>query len=271
MRARAAALLARLERHRALLDEIGRGVGVDDGNERGVQVLDRRGDRHGLLDGVGELPVGTVLERALALRGGLGEERIEVDSRRRAAAFLRLDRRRAAGRGLEPEAHHGLVDRADLLDIERAVGDALAVKDEELLERAVDRAVGDQRRLDALHDLPRARLGPPLQELVPVGIEEDAVALGKPHAVRLGAVVDHPEENEELRPGAVALVHGVGIERRVGAQAVVEARDRVAAQKGLVLGEHVALLGVEEKDETQKNGEERAVDLVGALGEDLAK
>ena len=70
--------------------------------------------------------------------------------------FLGLDRHRAAGRRLEPEAHHRLVDRADLLHVERAVRDALAVEDEELFERAVDRAVGHERRLDALVDLARA-------------------------------------------------------------------------------------------------------------------
>ncbi len=133
----------------------------------------------GLVDLVGELPVGAVLEPLGALGRGLGEQRLEVDRRGRAVLLLRLDRHRAAGRGLEPEAHHRLVDRADLLHVERAVGDALAVEDEELLERAVDRAVGDKRRLDALVDLARAAAGTALEELEAVGVEEDAVALAK--------------------------------------------------------------------------------------------
>ena len=84
------------------------------------------------------------------LAAGSREQRLEVHRRRRALLLLRLDRHRAAGRRLEPEAHHRLVDRADLLHVERAVGDALAVEDKELFERAVDRAVGHERRLDAL-------------------------------------------------------------------------------------------------------------------------
>ena len=54
-----------------------------------------------------------------------------------------LDGDRGALGDAQLEAHHGLVDRADLLDVEGAVGDALAVEDEEVLEDAVDDAVGD--------------------------------------------------------------------------------------------------------------------------------
>ena len=43
VRARAAPLLARLEHHRALRHEVGRGGGVDHRQERRVQVLERRG------------------------------------------------------------------------------------------------------------------------------------------------------------------------------------------------------------------------------------
>ena len=87
----------------------------------------------------------------------------------------------------------------------------------------------------------------------------------------LGAVVDHAEEHEQLRPGAVALVHRVRVERGVLAQALVEAGERVVAQERLVLGQHVPLLGVEQEDEPQDDGEQRAVDLVGVLGERLAQ
>ena len=95
--------------------------------------------------------------------------------------LLRLDRHGAAGRGLEPEAHHRLVDRADLLHVERAVGDALAVEDEELVEGAVDGAVGHEWRLDAL--VPLACFGgrTALKEREAVGVEEDAMALRQPH------------------------------------------------------------------------------------------
>jgi hypothetical protein len=184
--------------------------------------------------------------------------------------LLGLDRHRPTGRGFEPEAHHRLVDRADLLHVECAIGDALTVKDEELLERAVDGAVGHERRLDPLVDLARPGGRAALDEGEASGIEEHAVALGKPHRARLGAVVDHAEEDDELRPRAVALVHRVGEQRGVLAQALVEARERVVAQERLVLGQHAPLLGIEQKDEPQDDGEQRAVDLVRMLGERLA-
>ncbi len=72
-------------------------------------------------------------------------------------------------------------------------------------------------------------------------------------------------------PGAVALVHRVRVERGVLAQALVEARRGVVAQEGLVLGQHVPLLGVEQEDEPQEDGEQRPVDLVRVLGERLAE
>ena len=80
-----------------------------------------------------------------------------------------------------------------------------------------------------------------------------------------------PEEHEQLRPGAVALVHRVREERGVLAQALVQARERVVAQERLVLRQHVPLLGVEQEDEPQDDGEQRAVDLVGVVGERLAQ
>ena len=66
---------------------------------------------------------------------------------------------RAAGRDLHPEAHDRLVHRADLLDVEGAIGDAFAAEDEELLEHPVDRAVRDEGRPDALEILPDACIG----------------------------------------------------------------------------------------------------------------
>ena len=161
-----------------------------------MQVLEGHGPGRSLLDRIGELPVGTVLEPLLALGRRLAQQRLEVHRRGRALLLLGLDRHRAAGRGLEPEAHHRFVDRADLLHVERTVGDALAVENEELLERAVDGAVGNERRLDALVDLARATDWAALEELEAVGVEEDAVAFGQPHGARVGTVVDHAEENE---------------------------------------------------------------------------
>jgi hypothetical protein len=50
-----------------------------------------------------------------------------------------------AGRRLDVVAHEALVDGADLLDVEGAVGEALAFEEEEALEDLVDGAVVDAR------------------------------------------------------------------------------------------------------------------------------
>ena len=104
-----------------------------------------------------------------------------------------------------------------------------------------------------------------------VRVEEHAVALGKPHRAGFGAVVDHTEKDEKLCPGAVALIHRVREERGVFAKALVETGERIVAQERLVLRQHVPLLGVEQKDEPQNDGKQRAVNFVGVLNERLAK
>ena len=76
------------------------------------------------------------------------------------------------------------------------------------------------------------------------------------------SVMDEAKQHEQLRPGAEALVHGVRVERGVFAQALVEAGERVVPDEGLVLRQHAALLGVEEEDEAQNDGEQTAVDVV---------
>jgi hypothetical protein len=85
--------------------------------------------------------------------------------------------------------------------------------------------------------------------------------------------VDHPEEDEELGPGPEALVHGVGVEGGILAETLVEAGEPVVLREGILVGEDVALLGVEEEDEAEDDGEEGAVDLVGipaeGIGEEL--
>ena len=85
--------------------------------------------------------------------------------------------------------------------------------------------------------------------------------------------MDEAKQHEKLRPGAEALVHGVGVERGVFAQAPVEAGERVVAGEGLVLRQHAALLGIEQEDQPQDDGEQAAVDVVAvpAGGERLAQ
>ena len=83
--------------------------------------------------------------------------------------------------------------------------------------------------------------------------------------------MNHAKEHEELGPRAVALVHRVWKERGVFAKALVQAGERVVLQERLVLGQHVALLGVEQKHEPEDHSKERAVDFVGVLSERLSQ
>jgi len=182
-----------------------------------------------------------------------------------------LDRHRGASRDLEAEAHHRLVDRADLLDVESAVGKTLAVEHEQLLEYALERAVGHQRWVDPLVSLTRAGPWAALEEGEAVGVEEHAVARRQAQTIGLRAVMNQAEEHQELGPGAEALVHRVRVQGCIDTQALVQAGERVVAQEGLVRGQHVALFRVEQEDHAQQNRKQAAVDLVGVLGQGLSQ
>jgi hypothetical protein len=84
----------------------------------------------------------------------LGQERGEVDD-----DVLGADGDARALGALDVEAHHRLVDRADLLDVEGAVGEALAVEDEQALEDAPEHAVGDAGGLEGARRVARRRRG----------------------------------------------------------------------------------------------------------------
>ena len=86
-------------------------------------------------------------------------------------------------------------------------------------------------------------------------------------------VVDEAKQDEKLRPGTEALVHGVGVERGILAQPLVEAGERVVTREVLVVRQHAAFLGVEQKYQAQDDGEQAAVDVVAVavLGERLTQ
>ena len=220
---------------------------------------------------VRQLPIGALLQPLGASGGRLVEQTVQIDRGRGALLLGRPDGHGETFGRLQAEAHHRLVDRADVLDVQGPVRDALAVQHDELLQHPVDGAVGDQGRVDAFVDLPGAARSAALQEAIPVGVEEGAVAWRQPHRARPGAVVDHAEQGEELGVPAEALVHGIRVERRVFAQPFVEAGERVGAEEGLVLRQHVPLLGVEQEHEPQHDGEQAPVDLVGVLRKRLAQ
>ena len=271
VRAGLAALFARLKHHRTGRHHVRRRRGVDHRCKRGVQILNRLCclDRSGQLRR--QLAVCVVGQPLRALAGLFRDQLLEVDRRRRAVAASGPDRHRPPGCQLEPEAHHRLVHRADLLDVERPVRDPLAAQHEQLVKRVKDSAVGHERRLDPLVDLPGAGTGAPLEEREPVRIEQGAVTRRHMKLPTTGAVVNHAKQGDELRPRAVPLGHGVGVAGVVLAQPLVQPRQRVEAHERLVVREHVALLGVEQEHQPEDHCEERSVDIIGPIGKRLAQ
>ena len=127
----------------------------------------------------------------------------------------RLDGNGSSLGHFETKTHHRLVNAADLLHVERAVAQALAVEDEQVAEHPEDNAVGDLRYIGLLSEvtgrLPRSAF----EEVVAVGVEEVAVAGRDVELAVPSPFVDEPEERQELCPGAVALVHRVRIVGRL--------------------------------------------------------
>ena len=79
------------------------------------------------------------------------------------------------GRLLQREAHHRFVDRPDLLHVERAVRQPLAVQHQQVLQHAEDDAVGDARRIDELAHAAVAAERAAFEERIRVRIEQPAV------------------------------------------------------------------------------------------------
>jgi len=128
-----------LEEECAFRDDLGGGVASDEGGTGGGALEDsenllvRRGGLQLLELACGELAVGLLLDPRGYLGGLDGEEFVEFEERRRALHLSGLDRYGRASGDLELEPHHGLVNGADLLDVECPIGKALALQDEEFL------------------------------------------------------------------------------------------------------------------------------------------
>ena len=203
MGARSAALLVRLQHEGAGRNEVRGGVLVQHAVERRVQVFHRLGGAESLRDGVRQVPVRARLQPFRSVARPLLQQRVEIDGARSAELLRGLDGDRSARRDLHPKAHDGLVDGADLLHVEGAVGDAFTVEDEQLLQHPIHGAVGDERRPDALDPLPgaRARTGTAaFEEREAVRVEQCAPALRQADraagAVVARSVVDEAKQHE---------------------------------------------------------------------------
>ena len=261
---RTTALLTGLQHHGAGGHKVRRGVPVDDGVQCGADVGKSGCGANSFARLVGDLAVGVDSNPLGALRGHFGQQCVQINGGRGAVLLRRLDRHRRTGGHLEPEPHHRLVDGADVLHVQRPVRDALAVQHEQLVQHSVDRAVRDERRFDALVDLPSACyfVRSAFQKAVAVGVEEGAVAARKVHGARAGTVVDHAEKREKLCVGTEAPVHGVRMERVIFGQPFVQPRKRVSVEECLVLGQHVPFLRVQQEDEAEDEGEKPLVYFV---------
>ena len=83
--------------------------------------------------------------------------------------------------------------------------------------------------------------------------------------------MDCAEECQELCPGAIAVIHGVGVVFIVGTQAFEEAMDRIMAHVEIRAGHEAAVLGIEQKHHSHEDIEQAAVDIIRVLGKDLTQ
>ena len=76
------------------------------------------------------------------------------------------------------------------------------------------------------------------------------------------ALIDEPEEDHKSRPGAIPLVHRVWVVRLVLSQTLKQPVHGVVVDEDLVRREQVAVLGVQNEDETKQDREQTGIDLV---------
>ena len=170
---------------------------------------------------------------------------------------LAAQHKRAARPPLDPEVHHRLVDRADLLDIERAVREPFAVEHQKAFEHTPDRAVGDERQA------PNGILGADaaFEKREAVGVEEAPFARGEPERIAPAARMDQPEEREEARPGAIAAVHQiVAVPGGIVAQFLEQPAQPVILLVQRVGRHQVAILGIEHEDEPHQHRNEPGIE-----------
>ena len=226
MGAGASPFLAWLQHHAAGRHQVWGGFPVGDGFHCGVQRLQGLGVAQGLPHPVGGLAVGAVLQPLGPLRRVLPQQRLQIHRGRRTVLLGGFDGDGASRRRLQPEAHHGLIDGADVLHVQGAVGDALPVQNDELFQHPVNGAVRQQGRLHPFAPLPGAAdlRAPAFQKAVKVRVEQGALAGRQAHGPGAGSVMHHAEQGEQLGVGAVALVHGVWVQGGILPQPLMQVR-----------------------------------------------
>ena len=92
---------------------------------------------------------------------------------------------------------------------------------------------------------------------------------GKSQVAVAAAVVDQPEERQQLRPRAVARVHRVRIARLVLPQPLEQPGHRVVLLVDIARRHQPAVLGVEDEHQPHQRGEQPAVHLVRLFAQHL--
>jgi hypothetical protein len=108
--------------------------------------------------------------------------------------FRRLDGDGPPLGDFEEEAHHRLVDAANLLHVERSVAEPFAVEDQEVLEHAEDDTITNIRNVELVFRPVERFPGASFKERVTVGIEEVSLAGRNSKIPMPAALVDHAKE-----------------------------------------------------------------------------
>ena len=118
----------------------------------------------------------------------------------------------------------------------------------------------------------------PFKEWEPGGVEEVAAASGHLHLRVFAAVMHDAEKGEQLRPSAVALVHGVRVVLGVGAEPLEKPVDGVVADVKpggafgfRVGGDDAPVFGEEQENQPHEDIEQAGVNVVGVFLEDGAE
>lgn len=271
MRAGSTTFVGGLEGELALGDGRWAGVPVHLGADDGEDIV-HGGSRFELFFGfTGKLVVGLFLEPFGAVLRRLGEEILDDDDGgggdAPALAFA-LQGDGGSGADEDPEAHDGLVNGTDFLHVESSVADAFAVEEHQVAQDTAQGAVADEGEVvGGMGLVGRA----PFEEREAVGIEQMAVSGGHGQLAVATAAVDDSEQGQQPGPCAVAGVHLVGELLVVGAELLEQAVDGVMAEIGTAAGHEAAVLGEQEEDEAQEDGEEALVDLVGVVAEGVVE
>lgn len=180
--------------------------------------------------------------------------------------LCRPDSDRAASGNVQAKSHDGLVNAANLLNGKPPVTESLTIQQYEVGEHAIQHAIGNPRNDRFVFPIATA-----FKEKVAIGIKQVSFARRDLHPSVAAARTDQPKQRQELRPRAVALVHGVVIAARVGTEPFVKPSHRVVVGVHRIGRKKCTILGIQHKDKTQQGRQKTVINMIGISREDLAE